>query len=107
VRSAFRFPYRFFSQNPNLRDLVLKGGGKEWSKEGGCEGPIRCTRWGEWMRADKNSSWRRWRLQQDEHGSQHMSPTHYPSWPSPHSHWNATGPRNQPRIFRTKTHQHA
>jgi hypothetical protein len=29
VRSAFRFPYRFFSQNPNLRDLVLKGGGKE------------------------------------------------------------------------------
>jgi hypothetical protein len=34
------------------------------------------------MRADKNSSRRRWKLQQDEHGLQHTSPTHYPSWPS-------------------------
>jgi hypothetical protein len=30
-----------------------------------------------WMGADKNSSRRRWRLQQDEHGPQHTSPTHY------------------------------
>jgi hypothetical protein len=22
-------------------------------------------------------------------------PTYYPSWPTPHSHWSATGPRNQ------------
>jgi hypothetical protein len=36
----------------------------------------------EWMGADKNSSRRRWRLQQDEHDFQHTSPTHYPSWPS-------------------------
>jgi hypothetical protein len=35
------------------------------------------------MGSDKNSSQRRWRLQQDEHGFQHTSPTHYPSWPSP------------------------
>jgi hypothetical protein len=49
----------------------------------------------EWMGADKNSSRRKWKLQQDEHGFQHMSPTHYPSWPSPRSHWSATGPRNQ------------
>jgi hypothetical protein len=35
------------------------------------------------MGVDKNSSRRRWRLQQDEHGFQHKSPTHYPSWPSP------------------------
>jgi hypothetical protein len=34
---------------------------------------------GEWMGADKNSSRRRWRLQQDEHDFQHTSPTHYPS----------------------------
>jgi hypothetical protein len=49
----------------------------------------------EWMGADKNSSRRRWILQQDEHGFQHTSPTHYPSWPSPRSHWSATEPRNQ------------
>jgi hypothetical protein len=50
---------------------------------------------GEWMGADKNSSQRRWRLQQDEHSFQHTSPTHYPSWPSPRSHWSATEHRNQ------------
>jgi hypothetical protein len=54
------------------------------------------------MGADKNSSRRRWRLQQDEHGSKHMSPTHYPSWPSPRSHWSATGPRNRQPTFRAK-----
>jgi hypothetical protein len=47
------------------------------------------------MGADKNSSRRRWKLLQDEHGFQHTSPTHYPSLRSPRSHWNATGPRNQ------------
>jgi type II secretory pathway component PulJ len=36
-----------------------------------------------------------------------MSLTHYPSWPSPRSHWSATGPRNQRTTFRAKTHQHA
>jgi hypothetical protein len=50
---------------------------------------------GEWMGADKNSSRRRWRLQQDVHGFQHTSPTHYLSWPSPRSHWSANEPRNQ------------
>jgi hypothetical protein len=59
------------------------------------------------MGADKNSSRRRWRLQQDEHNFQHTSPTHYPSWPSPHNHWSATGLRNQQTTFRAKTHQHA
>jgi hypothetical protein len=59
------------------------------------------------MGADKNSSRRRWGLQQDEHGFQHTSPTHYPSWPSPRSHWSATGPRDQKTTFRAKTHQHA
>jgi hypothetical protein len=43
------------------------------------EGPIRRTKEGEWMGADKNSSRRRWKLQQDEHGFQHTSPTHYPN----------------------------
>jgi hypothetical protein len=62
---------------------------------------------GGWMGADKNSSRRRWRLQQDEHSFQHTSPIHYPSWPSPHGHWSATGPRNQQTTFRAKTHQHA
>jgi hypothetical protein len=52
------------------------------------------------MGADKKSSRRRWELQQDEHGFQHTSPTHYPSWPSPRSHWIATGPRNQHTTFR-------
>jgi hypothetical protein len=47
------------------------------------------------MGADKNSSRRRWKLLQDEHEFQHTSPTHYPRWPSPRSHWSATGPRNQ------------
>jgi hypothetical protein len=36
-----------------------------------------------------------------------MSPTHYPSWPRPRSHWSATGPRNQHTTFLAKTHQHA
>jgi hypothetical protein len=38
-------------------------------------------------------------------------PTHVsdslPSWPSPRSHWSATGPRNQHTTFRAKTDQHA
>jgi hypothetical protein len=55
---------------------------------------------GEWMGADKNFSRRRWKLLQDEHGFQHTSPTHYPSWPSPRSHWSATGPRNKHTTFR-------
>jgi hypothetical protein len=59
------------------------------------------------MGADKNYSRRRWKLQQHEHGFQHTSPTHYPSWPSPRSHWSATGPRNQQTTFRAKTHKHA
>jgi hypothetical protein len=62
---------------------------------------------GEWMGADKKSSRRRWRLLQDEHDFQHTSPTLYPSWPSPRSHWSATGPRSQHATFRAKTHQHA
>jgi hypothetical protein len=52
------------------------------------------------MGADKNSFRRRWKLQQDERGFQHTSPTHYPSWSSPRSHWSATGPRNQHTTFR-------
>jgi hypothetical protein len=52
------------------------------------------------MGADKNSSRRRWKLQQGEHGFQHTTPTHYPSWPSPRSHWSAIGPRNQHTTFR-------
>jgi hypothetical protein len=31
----------------------------------------------------------------------------YSSWPRPRSHWSASGPRNQHKAFRTKTHQHA
>jgi hypothetical protein len=31
---------------------------------------------------------------------------HYLSRPSPHSHWSATGPRNQQITFRAKPHQH-
>jgi hypothetical protein len=62
---------------------------------------------GEWMGADKKSSRRRWRLQQDEHCFQHTSLTRYPSWPSPRSHWSATGPRNQQTTFLAQTHQHA
>jgi hypothetical protein len=50
---------------------------------------------GEWMGADKNSSRWRSKLQQDERCFQHTSLTHYPSWPSPRSHWSATGPRSQ------------
>jgi hypothetical protein len=64
-------------------------------------------RGGEWMGADKNSSRRRLRLQQDEHDFQHTSLTHYPSWPSLRSHWSATEPRNQQTTFQAKTHQHA
>jgi hypothetical protein len=52
------------------------------------------------MGADKNSSRRRWKLQQDEHDFQHTSPTHYPKWSSPRSHLSATGPRNQHTTFR-------
>jgi hypothetical protein len=59
------------------------------------------------MGADKNSYRRRRRLQQDEHGFQHSSPTHYPSWSSPRSHWSVIGPRNQHTTFQAKTHQHA
>jgi hypothetical protein len=47
------------------------------------------------MGADKNSSRVRWRLQQDEHGFQHTSLTHYPKWLSPRSHWSSTEPSNQ------------
>jgi hypothetical protein len=47
------------------------------------------------MGADKNSYRRRWRLQQDEHSFQHMTPAHYPSWSNPRSHWSSTEPRNQ------------
>jgi hypothetical protein len=36
----------------------------------------------------------------NEHGFQHTSLTHYPSWPSPRSHWSATGPKNQHTTFR-------
>jgi hypothetical protein len=71
-----------------------------WFNEFTTEGPIRRTREGAWMGADKNSSRRRWKLQQDEHVFQHTSPTHYPSWPSPRSHWSATRPRNQHTTFR-------
>jgi hypothetical protein len=59
------------------------------------------------MGADKNSSRRRWELQQDEHDFHHTSPTHYPSWPSPRSHWSATGRRNQQTTLQAKTHQPA
>jgi hypothetical protein len=64
------------------------------------EGPIRRTREGgsEWepikilLEGDE-------KLQQDEHGFQHTSPTHYQGWSSPRSHWSATGPRNQHTTF--------
>jgi hypothetical protein len=59
-------------------------------------------RGGEWMGADKNSSRRRGRLKQDEHGFQHTSPTHYPNWPSPHSQWSASEPTNQLPISQTR-----
>jgi hypothetical protein len=57
------------------------------------------------MGADKNSSRRRSKLQQDEHGFQHMSPTHYQGWSSPRSHWSSTGPRNQHTTFRPRETQ--
>jgi hypothetical protein len=57
------------------------------------------------MGADKNSSRRRWRLQQDEHGFQHTSPTYKPSWSSPRSNLSATRPRNQQAAFQAKTNQ--
>jgi hypothetical protein len=47
------------------------------------------------MGPDKNSSRRRCRLQQDEHGFLHTSSTHYPNRPSPRSHWSANETRNQ------------
>jgi hypothetical protein len=59
---------------------------------------------GEWMGAGKNSSRRRQMLQQDEHGFQHTSPTYYPSWPRPCSHWSATSPRNQQSTSQTREH---
>jgi hypothetical protein len=106
----------YFQTDPDARSLQPK----RWQPltfKACCmfEGPIRLTReGGACMGADKNSSRRRWKLLQDEHGFQHMSLTHYPSWPSPRSHWSATGPRNQhihpsdprtqwntkPRVFR-------
>jgi hypothetical protein len=47
------------------------------------------------MGADKNSSRWRSKLQLDERGFRHTSSTYYQDWPSPRSHWSATGPRNQ------------
>jgi hypothetical protein len=43
------------------------------------------------MGADKKSSRRRWRLQED-----------YPSWLSPRNHWSATEPRNQLPTLQTR-----
>jgi hypothetical protein len=54
------------------------------------------------MGADKNSSRRRRRLQQDEHGFQHTSPTQLPKLVKT----SATDPRNQQTTFQAKTHQH-
>jgi hypothetical protein len=54
------------------------------------------------MGADKSSSRRRWRLQQNEHGFQHTSPTHYPRWPSPRIYKSATGPKNQLSTSQTR-----
>jgi hypothetical protein len=71
-----------------------------FSRADQCEGPIRRTREGGGMGADKNSSRRIWKLQQDEQVFQHTSPTHYPNWSGPRSHWSATGPRNQHTTFR-------
>jgi hypothetical protein len=42
------------------------------------------------MGADKNSSRRRWLLQQDERGNQACLQLNYRSWPRPRSHWSAT-----------------
>jgi hypothetical protein len=56
------------------------------------------------MRADKNSSRRRWKLQQDEHGNQARLRLNYPSWSRPRSHWSATGPRNQQLNHTPQTH---
>jgi hypothetical protein len=64
-------------------------------------------RGGIWMGADKNSSRRRWTLQQDKHNNQARHRLNYPSWSRSCSHWISTGPRNQHTTFRTKTHQHA
>jgi hypothetical protein len=74
-----------------MLSTILKDGGGHAALKDRYGEPER----GEWMGADKNSSQRRWRLQQDEHNFQHTSPTYYPSWPRPRNHWNATGPRNQ------------
>jgi hypothetical protein len=68
-------------------------------------------RGGEWMWADKNSSRRRLKLQQDELArsdpQNHMLHTSTFCLPKPRSHWSATGPRNQQTTLRAKTHQHA
>jgi hypothetical protein len=63
------------------------------------------------MRADKNSSRRRLKLQQDEHArSDPQNQTLRTSTfrlPKPRSHWSATGPRNkhyqQTQLLRTPT----
>jgi hypothetical protein len=64
---------------------------------------------GEWMGADKNSSWRRLKLQQDEltrsDPQNHTLRTSIFRLPNPRSHWSATGPRNkhyqQPQLLHT------
>jgi hypothetical protein len=61
------------------------------------------------MGADKNSSLRRLKLQQDELArsdpQNHMRRTSTFRLPKPRSHWNATGPRNkhyqQPQLLHT------
>jgi hypothetical protein len=61
------------------------------------------------MGADKNSSRRRLKLQQDELArsdpQNHMLRTSTFRLPKPRSHWSATGPRNkhyqQPQLLRT------
>jgi hypothetical protein len=54
--------------------------------------------------ADKNSSRRRWKLQQDEHGNQARLRLNYPRWSRPRSHWSATGPKNQQLNQTPQTH---
>jgi hypothetical protein len=82
-----------------MLSTILKDGGGHAALKDRYGEPER----GEWMGVDKNSSQRRWRLQQDEHNFQHTSPTYYPSWPRPRNHWNATGPRNQQPTSPTRT----
>jgi hypothetical protein len=52
---------------------------------GPTEGPIRRTREG-------RSEWEKIKILLEGDGN-------YPSWPSPRSHWSATGPRNQHTTF--------